>query len=286
MESAAKTQKAPLTRFGEFEFLKALAILGLPFVHILESALEIDAQSKGLVELTTPVIGLCVFGPSVFMICMGFGIGGGKTSYKSIRDSGIQFLLIGFLLNIVRWFIPGCISSAVIHTNLMEDITYCLTSDIYYFVGLFFIFYAYTKKFKIPTTTVVVISLGTLTVNNALTPFIHEHVTNPIASAILGNMIYVDYTSCFPFMSWLIFPMVGVVYGEILKKSTEEYRAEFMRKMISFSSLGFIAFTFFLWSYDIDIYKVLVSPENDYITDLPNVIMLVLLANNIIGITL
>ena len=89
MESAAKTQKAPLTRFGEFEFLKALAILGLPLVHVMEEALEAGAATKGLIDLTTPIVGLCAFGPSVFMICMGFGIGGGRTSYKSIRDSGI-----------------------------------------------------------------------------------------------------------------------------------------------------------------------------------------------------
>ena len=287
METAVvkKKRKAPLTRFGEFELLKAIAIIGLPLVHVMEEALEADVASKSLIDMTIPVIGLCAFGPSVFMICMGFGIGGGKTSYKSIRESGLQFLLIGFLLNIVRWFIPGVIQEAVIHTRLIDDINYCLQSDIYYFVGLYFVFYSFMKQHKIPSTTVLMISIFTLTVNDMLTPFMHEAVTNDVAASLIGNIIYVNETSCFPLMSWMVFPTVGIIYGEVLKKSTEEYRAEFMRKMVSFSALIFIAVTYSLWTYHVDVIRTLVSPANDYITDLPNVIMLITLANVLIGLT-
>ena len=131
MESTAANSKKPLTRFGEFELLKAIAIIGLPTVHVMEEAMEAGIASERLLALGNGIIGLCVFGPSVFMICMGFGIGGGRTSADSIRRNGIQFLLIGALLNIFRWLLPGILQAVTIHTRLIEDIDFCLQSDIY-----------------------------------------------------------------------------------------------------------------------------------------------------------
>lgn len=277
-------EKKALTRFGEFEFLKAMAILGLPLVHIMEEALEAGVASESLTAFGYAIIGLCAFGPSVFMICMGFGIGGGKVSPDSIRRTGIQFLLIGAILNVFRWLIPGIIQSIAIGTNLLEDVCFCLQSDIYYFAGFFFIAYSYLKKWKCTTPQLLLISIVSLTVNNMLTPLMQRICTNDIVASLVGNIIYVDETSCFPLLSWAIFPMVGVVFGEVLKKNTDEFREVFMRRVMDFSLMFFVAFTFFLWNYDIDIMKVLVSPSNDYITDFPNVLMLISLACFLIGV--
>lgn len=276
--------KKPLTRFGEFEFLKALAIMGLPLIHVMEEAIEGGFASHALNTFGYGIIGLCTFGPSVFMICMGFGIGGGKVSAKSIRRTGIQFLLIGAILNILRWLIPGIIQAIVLGTPLIEDINFCLQSDIYYFVGIFFIFYSFLKKWKVSTSQLMLISIITLTLNNALTPLMQAYVTNDIVASLVGNIIYVNETSCFPLLSWAIFPTVGIIFGEILKKNTDEFRAVFMKRVMDFSVVFFIAFAFFLWNYKQDVFKILVSPDNEYITDLPNVLMLIALACFLIGI--
>jgi len=278
--------KKPLTRFGEFEFLKALAILGLPLVHLMEESMDCGLASTALKSFGSSILVLCVFGPSIFMICMGFGIGGGKSSAESIRKTGIQFLLIGLILNILRWLIPGIIKCIVLKTPLIEDIDLCFQSDIYYFAGIFFIYYSYLKQWKVSTPALLVISLITLTVNGMLTPVMVKIAgKNDIISSLVGNIIYVNDTSCFPLMSWAIFPTVGIILGEILKPNTDEFRGFFMRRLMDFSVVFFIAFVFFLWSYNIDAIKVLVSPNNDYITDLPNVLMLVSLACFIIGVT-
>lgn len=278
-------KKKPLTRFGEFEFLKAMAIIGLPLIHVMEEAIEGGFATPGLEAAGYGIIGLCAFGPSVFMICMGFGIGGGRASAASVRRTGIQFLMIGAILNILRWLIPGIIQKLVIHTNLIEDVDFCLQSDIYYFVGFFFLFYSVLKKWKVTSSQLLLSSIITLTINNMLTPVMAKYVTNSIAASIIGNIIYVDETSCFPLLSWAIFPTVGIILGEVLKKSTEEFREVFMKRMMDFSIVFFIAFVFFLWNYKIDVMKVLVSPNNDYITDFPNVLMLLALACFLIGIT-
>ena len=41
-------EKKPLTRFGEFEFLKALAIIGLPLIHVMEQAINYGFATPGL----------------------------------------------------------------------------------------------------------------------------------------------------------------------------------------------------------------------------------------------
>ena len=276
--------KKPLTRFGEFELLKAMAIIGLPAIHVMEEVLEGGFGSPGLQAIGDAVIGLCVFGPSVFMICMGFGIGGNQSSPDSIRRTGIQFLLIGALLNIFRWFLPGVVQSIVLHTPLIEDFDYCLQSDIYYFAGLFFITHSFFKKRKITTPGLILFSMLGLSLNTLLTPLTHQYVTNEIAASLLGNFVYVNKDSCFPLLSWSIFPSTGILLGEVLKKSDEAVRERFMKRLLDFSVVLFISFIVFLRDRNIDIMKTLVSPANDYITDLPNVILLISLALALISL--
>ena len=197
-----------------------------------------------------------------------------------VADFGdsFQFLLIGGLLNIFRWLIPGILQAVTIHTSLIEDIDYCLQSDIYYFVGLFFIFYSFLKEWKIRTSGLLLISFIMLSFNTLITPITHKYVTNHIVASLLGNIVYVNETSCFPLLSWAIFPSVGILLGETLKSSTEEQRENIMRRMMDFSVVLAISFIVFLWDYKIDLLKTVVSPANDYITDLPNVILLLILS--------
>lgn len=41
-----------------------------------------------------------------------------------------------------------------------------------------------------------------LTLNMLLTPLTHKYITNRIAAALIGNIVYVDWTSCFPLLPW------------------------------------------------------------------------------------
>ena len=276
--------RVPAVRFLEFDLLKAIAIVGLPMVHILEELAEIYIASPELLSLMDVILVLCAFGPTVFMICMGFGIGGGKTSAKSIKQTGLQFLIIGFLLNVVRWLLPGVITGIVLGESIMEDVCYLFASDIYFFVGLFYLFYAFLKKHKISTVKLIFISIVMLMVNGILTPVMTGlDIPRPI-SDILGNIVYVDEISCFPLLSWAIFPSFGILLGEILKSRDEEYHRKFSRSMVLISAAVFVSFGLFLWSYGLDVAKILVSPANDYITDVPNVILLLSLAGVVIGL--
>lgn len=285
MANDVTAKKKPLTRFGEFDFLKAAAILGLPAVHLLEEAMEGGYASAGLEKFGFMIIGLCAFGPSVFMICMGFGVGGGRMNVDALRRNGIQFLLIGAILNVLRWFIPGILQSILIDKNLLDDFEFCIQSDIYYFVGIFYIFYSILRQLKIQSLGTIGISIVMLTINTLLTPFMSTHITNTTLACLVGNFVYVNETSCFPLLSWAIFPSIGIFLGEILKKSDDEQRENIMKRVLDFSAVLFVSFTVFLWTYHIDIEKALVSPANEYITDLPNVVLLVSLALFLVALT-
>ena len=265
-------------RFGEFDLMKAFSILGLPLVHLLEEGISANYVSEDVHKLEAFIVALCIVGPSIFMLCMGFGIGGIRNNPKIIMKQGFTFLALGAILNLVRWILPGLLLFLVHGIPMSEDIFYFFASDIYYFVGIFYLFYALMLKLKLTTPEILVITIFMLTVNTLLTPIMSDIITNYYLIGIIGNVVYVDGTSCFPLLSWAIFPTVGIFIGDVLKKVNDEKRKLIMKRMLIFSPVIFISYLVSLSLYGHDIMKVMVSPLNDYITDLPNVILMISLA--------
>jgi hypothetical protein len=131
---------------------------------------------------------------------------------------------------------------------------------------------------KLTTSGILVTTIVMLTVNTLLTPIMPDMITNDYLIGILGNIVYIDGTSCFPLLSWAIFPTVGIFMGDVIKKVTDEKRGSIMKYMLIFSPVIFISYLVSLSLYGHDIMRIMVSPLNDYITDLPNVILMISLA--------
>ena len=284
MQTLAVKKEKRIHRFGEFDLLKALAILGLPAVHILEEGLYNNVVSDGVTSLEAVIVALCILGPSVFMICMGFSMGGTRSSPYSLMKQGFRFLFLGAVLNILRWLLPGILLYVFEGDSLVKHFGFCLASDIYFFVGFFCLFYALIRKLNMKTPALIVTSIVMLTVNTLLTPLTAKLDLHVILESLLGNIVYISDTSCFPLLSWAIFPSIGIVLGDVLKKVDDGHRQSLMNRMIVFSPLVFVSFFVFLWSYDFDLLKVLVSPLNEYVTDLPNVVLTVALALFLFGV--
>lgn len=266
-------------RFGEFELMKAFAILGLPIVHLLEEGIFNDYVSENVYKLEAFIVALCIVGPSIFMMCMGFGIGGTRRNNPgSAMKQGLRFLAIGAILNLLRFILPGLVLFFVHGISMSEDIFYFFASDIYYFVGFFYLFYALMLKLKLNTSEILVTTIVMLTINTLLTPIMSDIITNEYLIAIVGNIVYVDGRSCFPLLSWAVFPTTGIFLGDVLKRATDEKRESIMKRMLIFSPVIFISYLVSLSIYGHDVMKVMVSPLNDYITDLPNVILMISLA--------
>lgn len=277
MEVKTVTNKR-IHKFGEFELMKAIAVLGLPIVHLLEEGIYGNYVSQDAYKLEAFIVALCIVGPSIFMMCMGFGMGGSRVSYKSTLKQGLRFLALSAILNVLRWLLPGFLLWIVHGDPMADDICYFFVSDIYNFVGIFLVFYALMLKLKLSTSAILVTTIVMLTANTLLTPVMPNVVTDQYLISIIGNFIYIDDTSCFPLLSWAIFPTTGILLGEILKKATDEKRASIMKQMLFISPVLFISYLVSLSLYGHDIMKVMVSPLNNYITDLPNVVLMISLA--------
>jgi hypothetical protein len=265
-------------KYGEFDLMKAIAVLGLPIVHLLEEGIYGNYVSQDVHKLEAFIVALCIVGPSIFMMCMGFNMGGTRNSPRGTLKLGVRFLALGAILNLLRWILPGLLLFFVHGDPMTDDICHFLVSDIYFFVGFFHVFYALMLKLKLGTSEILVATIVLLTVNTLLTPFMSDIVTNQYLISLIGNLIYIDETSCFPLFSWAIFPTVGILLGELLKKATDEKRASIMKQMLLFSPVVFISYLVSLRLYGHDIMKVMVSPLNNYITDLPNVVLMISLA--------
>lgn len=283
MDTQLMTKKRAGHRFGEFELLKAIAVLGLPAVHIMEEAVAENIVSAGVLKLESFIVAFCIFGPSLFMMCMGFSIGGARTSYESAMRQGLRFLVLGAMLNVLRSILPGIFLTIFSGHSFVEYIEDFLMSDIYFFVGFFYVFYSFMLRLKVNMPCLIAICIVMLTVNSLLTPVLPKYITNDIVIRIVGNFLYIDESSCFPLMSWAIFPSVGILLGEVLKKAESEKRAKIMKYMLILSSTTFLSFLAFLWLNGFNLLNALVAPINAYITDLPNVILMITLAFILFG---
>lgn len=265
------------SRYNEFNLLKVLAIFGLPAVHITEiiNSNE-ELLSEAHITFNIVIISLCMFGASLFMICMGFGISNAYNGNYMLR--GIQFLLLGLILNVLRYVVPDLFKyllTDMSFNTFCSNLAKCFKSDIYYFVGLFFILYAVLRHFKLSDYVILGISIIILIDNIALYRFID--IDNTLISCICGNFFYVDNMSCFPLATWFVFPCIGIVLGDFLKKLDTEKYAKAMKYMLICSSFVFINFIgiFMIndWTF-YDILTELVGAFNYYYIDTLSVILL------------
>lgn len=226
-------------RFGEYDLAKAIAILGLPFVHFMEEAGNIwGFLHADAVPIIEPIVFLTIFGPAVFMFCMGFGMSGG-TNVKRLRKNGIQFLIIGYGLNAVGFTIPEIIYSLIPGNEPVETAFLDLVGgDIYIFVGWFYLFYALLRKHNVSRQAMVLISLLLLIVCTLTGNYLPMEESFP--ATLVGNFTRVNDNSYFPLFGWAIFPVLGILLGGYAKKlQPEEYR-RLMKQLLTASGVGFV----------------------------------------------
>lgn len=232
----------------EFNILKALCILGLPFIHfpeVLENTFNIMPPS----EEGSIIYSLTALGPAVFMICMGYAMGG-KQKASRILQTGIQFFLIQLILNICRYVIPY---SYKIYTGEFTPefvISCCVQSDIYMFVALFFITYGIFKKFKLKNSTIFIVSIIAFLINDILTNA--TLLESSVWTDALGNFIFITETESFPLMTWLVFPMIGIIIKEATKDKDYKEHNSFMLKLLIFSIVVFVITALFMTYLDVD----------------------------------
>lgn len=264
---------------SEWDILKGLGALGLPFIHVIETFLLCDLIDSNNLLFCNAVTALTVFGPSVFMICMGMKLQKTENPGILIRY-GKGMLFIGLLLNILRSIIPAILVIAVVGSSADHLASFLFQSDIYLFVGLYYLLLGLFRKAKIPMAGITVISLLMLTTNCIFSGL--AKTGSETVNAIIGNIVYVDDGSVFPLLSWTVFPVFGMLVGKVLENKTQKETDKICVHTLWISVVVLSLTVIGLYHTGNSALRMAISPLNDNKTGPFNIILVLCL--NLIAI--
>ncbi len=210
-------------RQKEMDIAKALMICCLAFIHCTIECTSDAGLSSGIPYLFDTVIGGPLSAP-MYMFAMGFGM-----VYASNKDTrtymvrGLRIIITGYILNIFRFVIPYTIGYAVTgeYETYIEPLIYkTLGNDILIFAGLAMILIAVFIKIGMPKTVMALVAFVMSITGSFLTGI---DVKNPLGNIFLGYVIGTEdaaglVVSDFPMLNWLIFPVMGYLFGNILSR--------------------------------------------------------------------
>jgi len=215
----------------ELDFAKFVAIIFMILVHCYDYSplyVSTDAIPSGH---TTSTLGTIIEflgaqpAAPVFMFCMGIGLVYTRhDTPEEFARRGLKLFITGYLLNLYRtMFVVGGSLFGALGDNSLSSIVaaFALCVDILPFAGLSFLFFALMKHLKVSLWNVTIIVLVLLIIANML----------PVVGGgeqwycyIAGLLWYQNSFTSFPLMQWLPFPMMGVLFGRLLKDTTNKDR--------------------------------------------------------------
>ncbi|MGL5352663.1 MAG: heparan-alpha-glucosaminide N-acetyltransferase domain-containing protein [Clostridium sp.] len=201
-------------RQKELDIARGLAVLFMIFIHSQDYfAMEYVKESYfgGFVDF----LGGVPAAP-VFMFLLGVGIiYTKKDDPKVFIKRGLYLLLAGYVLNFIRGFLPEVIlfSKTYDYTYLYYAITELIYVDILQFSGLAMISFGTIKKFKNNLLTVIALMIIFPMLNMILLPIkFYGYLLSAVTGLFWGSNSY----SFFPFLTWIVYPLAGFIFGYIL----------------------------------------------------------------------
>lgn len=200
-------------RQHELDMAKGFAIVFMIWTHVFE---ELTPNTEGILTTLVRNIFGGPFAAPIFMICLGIGISYSKrNTAKDLLKRGVSLLGIGLLLNVIRFVLPDLVKYALTNeSTYLYDIFSLFSVDILQFAGLAFIFLSLTKKLKLKHAALLFIGV-IASILGMLLRWVStgDYVTDQFAGFLWGTAT----KTYFPFLNWIIFPIVGLVFGSVLK---------------------------------------------------------------------
>ena len=209
----------------ELDIGKGIAVLLMICVHVQEVLSHSAVQRSMFGNIVEFVTGFPA--APLFMFVMGVG-----TVYSRRQDAGYaigrgaSLLLMAYLLRAARGYIPWSLGiklgllaqDAVPYGDVVQSL---LEVDILHFAGLCFILIGVLRAAKVPWGAYPVVGLMLGGLNYLVRGIGTGHA---YLDSILGLFWGTGETSYFPFLSWVMYPMVGVAFGHILRDSRDKRR--------------------------------------------------------------
>ena len=236
-------QTVKQNRVMEIEIMKAVAIIAMVFVHVFEMSAKVNVFSyqQHTAAFVIEFFG-CIPSAGVFMFAMGWGASYSKraTPQTYVRRSLALFIL-GLVINIFEEYVPAILVPGSFGplSGILPSI---LGTDIYFFAALMSLYFALMKKLESQKKLAVAVSVLLLAICfsvNILVGFESFTTGNEWMDTIVGLLIRVNEYSYFPFISWSIYPILGLGLGTCFQKTT-------MKKALIFAIVsGIVALALF-----------------------------------------
>lgn len=210
MHNAQSTRQG---RVLEIELMKAIAIIGMVFVHVFEMGVNLDYHSpyRYAAAFLIEFLG-AIPSAGVFMFAMGWGAAFSKrATVKSYLQRAVALFVLGLIINLFEEYLPALLVPASFGP-LGETLPSILATDIYFFAALASLYFALMKKLESNNRLRILVSIlivGLSFCANTLIGFETFTTGNEWLDTILGLLIRVNEYSYFPFVSWIVFPVLG-----------------------------------------------------------------------------
>jgi len=219
-------------RQPELDLAKGFAIAFMVLCHVVMRLGIADADMLGV--LAVAILGGPLAAP-VFMTSLGIGVCYSKNSTaEKLAHRGIKTIGVGFLLNICRVALPLIVCGAIggkIQWRLLTILS--LNGEILVFAGLAFLLIALIKKLDMTNYQIFALALvftlfgGLFTKGNGFC--CSNDILNVLAGIILPANVYTEGIKVFfeegipfPFLNWIIYPLAGLLFGNLLRRVTDK----------------------------------------------------------------
>lgn len=260
-----KDKMESLTNKGrqfEVDVIKFLAIPFMVCIHFYEQFGAYNFKGTlpdSLFRNAMEFIGGPLAAP-VFMFSMGIGmIYTRKSTPKDFMRRGLRLLITGYCLNFVRQTLPQLIGLAMGIDSGIDIIGGLLCVDILPFAGMTFICTGLMRKLKLSS---VHICLTAFLLQAIGIHFVKIHMTPGVIQNLLGLLIPTGGWTSFPLTLWLVYPALGMVFGEHLMKCKDKDKA--YKRILLYSSVFFAALTSALLYAGYDVRMIYALYEDSY----------------------
>lgn len=215
-------------RQTELDFARGLAVLFMVLIHVQEYFMSELAKSTATAQVIDFLGG--VPAAPVFMFLMGVGIMYSRRSTgKDLFIRGLGLFAMGYLLSFLRGSLPDLYSGVFLGYDLSAMIDMALTKliyiDIFQFSGLAMMSFGVFKALKLKPSMALVIAVIFAGINWLVSDYF-----GLIAGADLfftgftGLFWGSSHIAFFPYLTWIVYPLVGYYFGSCLLRCTDKNR--------------------------------------------------------------
>ena len=249
-------------RLFEVDAVKFFAIIYMILIHVYERFGKFDfdhTMPDSVYRNLMEFFGGPLAAP-VFMFCMGIGmIYTRHDSPSQFIRRGFKLLLTGYALNFFRQTLPMLIGMAMGIETEFSLIGGLLNVDILPFAGMAFMTIGLMKKFKIPSWGMCGIAVVLQAIGIWATKL---KIASVGLATFIGLLIPSGDHVAFPMTLWLIYPVLGMIFAERLKKTSD--RRKLYKDLMIASAVAFVGYTVALIYIGYDIRLIYALYELSY----------------------